>query len=268
MSEAAPQRRARGPSSGRERGSALSTPCRSSAGRCAPSTSPQIRDPVRRQVVKPQVAHLQTSDLVHPHACQRCHCRQQARPVRRQRRGPPCEQPTHHGLLDRQFQCQRPTVNRAQHLNPRRVPVVLTELLAELKLPVARLNRLPHQLDLRARDCKANHVPCQRLERVQRHEQDVVHHLARHRPCDDQPPRPPIVRLRARLPARRREVLVEGRRRMHGDCRASARRGPSCRQRAHARWVPSRPERYARGRRDLKRRRDAARLGIRGLGAT
>ncbi len=169
-------------------------------------------DPVRRQVVEPQVTYLQSSNLIYPQACQSCHGRQQARPVRRQRRGPPCEQPPHSSLLDRQLQCQRPTADRAQHLDPRRVLVSLAERLAELKLPVTRLNRLPHQLDLRARDCEANHIPCQGLERVQRHGQDIVHRLARHRPCDDQPPRPPIVRPRARLPARRREVLVEGRR--------------------------------------------------------
>ncbi len=56
-SEAAPQSRAMGPSSGREQGRALSAPCRSSDGRCAPSTSPQIgiSFPKRCQVVKQQV---------------------------------------------------------------------------------------------------------------------------------------------------------------------------------------------------------------------
>ena len=100
-SEAVPQSRAMGPSGGRERGNAISTPYGSSDCRCAPSTSPQIGIPFpkRRQVVK---------------------------------------QP-HRGLRDRQLQSQRPTANRAQRLDPQRVPVGLTELLAELELPVPRL---------------------------------------------------------------------------------------------------------------------------------
>ena len=73
-----------GPASGRELGSALSSPYRSSAGRCGPSTSPRSRE--RR--TRPQIAHLQASDLAHPHAPQRCHDGQQPRAVCRQRRGP------------------------------------------------------------------------------------------------------------------------------------------------------------------------------------
>ena len=140
-SEAAPQCRAVGPSSGRERGSALSAPYRSSDGRCAPSTSSQIGIPFpkRRQVVKQQVTTPAIERPPSPACMPALPRTSTARPVRHQRRGPPYEQPTHSGLRDRQLQSQRPTANRAQRLDPQRVPVGLTELLAELELPVPRL---------------------------------------------------------------------------------------------------------------------------------
>ena len=43
--------------------------------------------PVPRQMVKPQIADLQQRDSVNPQAGERCHRRQEARPVRRHRRG-------------------------------------------------------------------------------------------------------------------------------------------------------------------------------------
>jgi hypothetical protein len=182
-SEAAPQSRAMGPSSGRERGSAISAPYRSSDCQCAPSTSPQIGIPFpnRRQVVKQP--HLQSSDFVHPHACQRCHGSQ-----RRAR----CAT----SAVGRHVSSQRTVAFGIGSFKasgrPRIEPSVLTRNECQLasqscwqgwNCRCRAWPRLPHQLDLRARDCEANHVPRQRLERVQGHAQDVVHRLARHRPC-------------------------------------------------------------------------------------
>jgi len=163
-SEAAPQSRAMGPSSGRERGSAISAPYRSSDCQCAPSTSPQIGIPFpnRRQVVKQP--HLQSSDFVHPHACQSCHASQ-----RRAR----CAT----SAVGRHVSSQRTVAFGIGSFKasgrPRIEPSVLTRNECQLasqscwqgwNCRCRAWPRLPHQLDLRARDCEANHVPRQRLD--------------------------------------------------------------------------------------------------------
>ena len=121
----------------------------------------------------------------------------------------PSQQPLHSSLQNRQLQCCRAAPNHTQFAYPRGVLVGLAQLLPQLKLTVAGLLILPHQFDLRRRHGKADEVPREGLERLERHEQNVVHSPARHRPCHDQAPRLPVVCRGARLTAGRRQVLIE-----------------------------------------------------------
>ena len=74
------------------------------------------------------------------------------------------------------------------------------------------LHSLTHQFDLRRGHGKADEVPREGLESLERHGQGVVHSPARYCPaCHNQVPRPPVVSPGARLMAGRRQVLIERR---------------------------------------------------------